>query len=257
MTDLAPLETIMARLRNPEDGCPWDIAQDFSSIAPYTIEEAYEVADAIAHSDMPALCDELGDLLLQVVFHARMAEEQGAFSLQDVVAGICDKMTRRHPHIFGDVRADGSSAVKANWEAIKASERARSDVDASHLAGVALALPALMRAEKIQKRAARVGFDWPDASGARAKVLEELSEIDAAQSDAEKMDEVGDLLFATVNLARHLHVDAEQALRDATAKFELRFKYMESVVATGLENLELDDLERHWQEAKTALTRPT
>jgi ATP diphosphatase len=190
------LRTIMARLRNPEKGCSWDRAQSFETIAPYTIEEAYEVADAITRNDMVALKDELGDLQLQVVFHARMAEEAGHFDLDDVITAISDKMERRHPHIFGDAEHS------PGWEMIKAAERADKD-DPSALAGVALALPALLRAEKIQKRAARVGFDWPDADGARAKVIEEIAEVDEAPS----VEEIGDLLFAVVNWARHLGID--------------------------------------------------
>jgi ATP diphosphatase len=243
----------MKALRDPATGCPWDVEQDFASIAPYTIEEAYEVADAIGRGDMAALRDELGDLLLQVVFHARMAEEAGHFGFADVAAAISTKLVRRHPHVFAEATVPGAAAQRDAWEAIKVLERG----DLGVLEGVAAALPALSRAAKLGSRAARVGFDWPDASGARAKVLEELSEIDAARSDAEKMDEIGDLLFASVNLARHLQVDAEQALRAATDKFERRFRYMEDVVETGLENLELDEFERYWQQAKTALTSRT
>ncbi|SFR80258.1 nucleoside triphosphate pyrophosphohydrolase [Sphingomonas jatrophae] len=215
------LLAIMARLRDPETGCEWDRAQDFASIAPYTIEEAYEVADACARGDLADLRDELGDLLLQVVFHARMAQEAGAFAFADVANAIADKMERRHPHIFGD-------GTSAGWEAIKAAERAgRSDPSA--LAGVALALPALARAEKLQKRAARVGFDWPDASGPRAKLIEEMEEVDTAADAAGRHEEVGDLLFAAVNWARHLGVEPEAALRDASAKFERRFRGMEAL----------------------------
>ena len=211
--DIMPLVTVMARLRDPDTGCPWDIAQDFASIAPYTIEEAYEVMDAIERRDMEALRDELGDLLLQVAFHSRMAEQAGHFSLQDVIDGITRKMIRRHPHVFGEGarREDGH----AQWEAIKAAERAEKEPDPSALAGVAMALPALLRAEKLQKRAARTGFDWPDADGVVAKIEEELAEVAAATTDAERTEEVGDLLFAVVNLARHLKVDPEAALRQA------------------------------------------
>lgn len=221
------LVTIMARLRDPVSGCEWDVAQDFASIAPYTIEEAYEVADAIARGDMVELKDELGDLLLQVVFHARMAEEAGHFALPDVVAAISDKMERRHPHIFGDVDEGGHHL----WEQIKAAERAakgQADVPPGALDGVALGLPALLRAEKLQNRAARVGFDWPDAEGPRAKIDEEIAEIEAATTPAETEDEVGDLLFSVVNWARKLGVDPEAALRSANAKFERRFKAMEA-----------------------------
>src|SRR5688572_3227207 len=199
------LRDIMARLRDPADGCPWDQIQTFATIAPYTIEEAYEVADAIQRDDMAALKDELGDLQLQVVYHARMAEERGAFALDQVIAAICDKMVRRHPHVFGDSESPG-------WESLKAAERA-DHPDDSALAGVALALPALLRAEKLQRRAARTGFDWPDASGPRAKIDEEVAEVEAETDPDAREDEIGDLLFAVVNWARHLGVDPEAALR--------------------------------------------
>ncbi len=222
--DIAALVEIMARLRDPVGGCPWDVAQDFASIAPYTIEEAYEVADAIARGDMADLRDELGDLLLQVVYHSRMAQEAGHFALGDVIAAICDKMIRRHPHVFGD------DVASPGWEAIKAAERADGQPkDSSALAGVALALPALLRAEKIQKRAARTGFDWPDLNGVIAKIEEELAEVQDAQTPAHQQEEVGDLLFAVVNLARHLHIDPETALREANTKFEKRFRAMEGL----------------------------
>lgn len=233
------LKSIMARLRDPEMGCDWDRAQNFGTIAPYTIEEAYEVADAIGRDDMAALKDELGDLQLQVVFHARMAEEAGYFDLDDVISTISDKMERRHPHIFGNAeRSPG-------WEAIKAGERA-AKADLSAVAGVALALPALLRAEKLQKRAARVGFDWPDASGPRVKVFEEIAEVDAAPSQ----EEVGDLLFAVVNWARHLGIDPEAALREANAKFERRFRAMEFIAGDAFEKLTLDEKEALWRRAK-------
>ncbi len=222
----APLDrllAIMRRLRDPERGCEWDVAQTFATIAPYTIEEAYEVADAIAREDLADLKDELGDLLLQVVFHARIAEEAGAFAFDDVASAIADKMERRHPHIFGDT-AEGGHHL---WEQIKAEERAAKS-DAGALAGVALGLPALTRAEKLGKRAARIGFDWPDASGPRAKIDEELAEIDAAVTDAEVEEEIGDLLFSIANYARHRGVDPEAALRAANAKFERRFRAMEA-----------------------------
>lgn len=243
------LTTIMARLRDPDSGCPWDVEQDFVSIAPYTIEEAHEVADAIARNDMADLKDELGDLLLQVVFHARMAEEAGYFDVADVANAISDKMVRRHPHVFGDApRTDGH----AQWEAIKAAERDEKD-DKSALAGVANGLPALMRAHKLQKRAARVGFDWPDASGPRAKILEELGEIDGARSDAERVHEVGDLLFSAVNLARHLDVDPEEALRGANRRFEDRFRQLETAANAPLTSMSIDELEELWQQAKRRL----
>ncbi|WP_414902895.1 nucleoside triphosphate pyrophosphohydrolase [Sphingomonas flavalba] len=248
---LGDLVAIMARLRDPQGGCPWDVQQDFASIAPYTIEEAYEVADAIARDDMAALKDELGDLLLQVVFHARMAEEAGQFAIADVIAAICAKMVRRHPHVFGERTAD-AAAVRDSWETIKAGERRAASDDASALAGVALALPALLRAEKLQKRAARTGFDWPDADGPHAKILEELREVDAAEDDAARVDEVGDLLFAAVNFARHLNIDPEAALRRANAKFERRFRAMEVNAGQAFSALPLEDKERLWVAAKAA-----
>ncbi len=247
--DITPLASIMARLRSPNDGCPWDLEQNFASIAPYTIEEAYEVADAIERNDMDALQDELGDLLLQVVFHSQMASEQGSFDLQEVIEGICDKMVRRHPHVFGDTDADTPSAVVANWESIKAEERSQK-LDDSALAGVALALPALLRAQKIQKRAARTGFDWPDVEGAKAKIFEELKEVEAASSHAELIDEIGDLFFAVVNLARFHDVDAESALKQANAKFERRFRAMETRAGNGFAALSLDEKEDQWQAVK-------
>ena len=240
---LERLVSIMQRLRDPEHGCEWDRKQSFATIAPYTIEEAYEVADAIARDDMDALADELGDLQLQVVFHALMAEEAGHFRLEDVLERICDKLERRHPHIFGD--ADHSPG----WEELKAAERRKSP-DNSALAGVALALPALERAAKLQRRAARVGFDWPDASGPRAKIEEELVELDAETDHQRKLEEVGDLLFAVVNLSRHLNIEAEAALREANAKFERRFRAIEQV--PGFEALSLDEKEALWVQAKQA-----
>ncbi|OHC95835.1 MAG: nucleoside triphosphate pyrophosphohydrolase [Sphingomonadales bacterium RIFCSPLOWO2_12_FULL_63_15] len=252
--DIMPLATVMARLRDPDTGCPWDIAQDFGSIAPYTIEEAYEVADAIERNDMAALCDELGDLLLQVAFHSRMAEQAGHFNLQDVIDGITQKMTRRHPHVFGQNarREDGH----AQWEAIKAAERAEKEPDPSALAGVANALPALLRAEKLQKRAARTGFDWPDTAGAIDKIVEELDEVRAATTQAERTEEVGDLLFAVVNLARHLKVDPEAALRAGNAKFDRRFRAMEQQAGADFAALSLEAKEELWQQAKRQEKRP-
>lgn len=240
------LVAVMARLRDPDLGCPWDIAQTFQTIAPYTIEEAYEVADACARGDMGELRDELGDLTLQIIFHARMAEEAGAFALDDVLTGIADKMVRRHPHVFGDADRDTGHA---QWESIKAAERAGKHADDSALAGIALALPALMRAEKLQKRAARTGFDWPDVAGARAKLIEEIAELDAAQGAAERADEMGDLLFAAVNWARKLGIDPEEALRAASAKFERRFRHMEAM-APDFADRTLDEKEALWHAAK-------
>lgn len=241
--DIGPLVAIMARLRDPERGCSWDVAQDFASIAPYTIEEAYEVADAIAREDLDDLRGELGDLLLQVVFHSRMAEEAGAFDLAQVIAGICDKMVRRHPHIFGE------AGETPGWESIKAAERTEGGSKRA-LDGVALALPALLRAQKLQKRAARIGFDWPDTTGALAKVHEELAELDAAATDAERVEEGGDLLFAVVNLLRHHGVDAEGALRAANAKFERRFAAMEDAGGEAFPGMSLAAKEALWQAAK-------
>jgi ATP diphosphatase len=239
---LERLHAIMARLRDPTAGCEWDRAQSFATIAPYTIEEAYEVAEAIDRGDLAALKDELGDLQLQVVFHARMAEEIGAFALPDVINAVTAKMIRRHPHIFGDGDNPG-------WETIKAAERAHAP-DGSAIAGVATALPALLRADKLQRRAARTGFDWPDASGSRAKVFEEIDEVDRAATDAERIEEIGDLLFTVVNWARHLGVDPETALRSANSKFEARFRTMEALAGDGFTALPLTAKEKLWNDAK-------
>jgi len=258
---MADLLTIMARLRDPQGGCPWDLQQDFRSVLPYTLEEAYEVAEAIDRGDMGELCGELGDLLFQVVFHARMAQEQGAFGFQDVVAGICAKMRRRHPHVFGDADLATEAEVRTHWERTKAEERSGKDgVDQAPvgaLAGVAQALPALVRAEKLQRRAARVGFDWDALDGVLAKVEEELDECRetlAPGADPERqVHEIGDLLFSCVNLARHLGVDAEQALRAANHRFERRFGSVEAGLAAagqapGPEVRE--EMERLWVAAK-------
>lgn len=246
------LVTIMARLRDPVGGCDWDRAQDFASIAPYTIEEAHEVADAIDRGDMFDLKEELGDLLLQVIFHSRMAEEAGHFSLSDVVDAICDKMERRHPHIFGASSSDG--APLASWEQIKIKERATkgalTNTAPGALDGVALALPALMRADKLQRRAAQTGFDWPDATGPRAKIDEELAEVEAAQTLEHRTEEMGDLLFAIVNWARHLGIDPEAALRKGNGKFELRFKEMEAEAPSTFGSLSLKEKEALWQSIK-------
>ena len=244
-TSLAGLVEIMRRLRDPVTGCEWDQVQSFETIAPYTIEEAYEVADAIRRGDMAALKDELGDLQLQVVYHARMAEEIGAFTIDDVMASICAKMIRRHPHIFGE------EARSPGWEALKAAERHQAE-DKSALAGVALALPALKRAEKLQRRAARIGFDWPDIAGPRAKIDEELAEIDSAATDAERAAELGDLLFSVVNYARHLDIDPEAALREASARFERRFRKVEEIADSPLKDMDIDALEELWEEVKAA-----
>ena len=250
---LARLLTIMAQLRHTQTGCAWDREQTFATIAPYTIEEAYEVADAIERGDTEALRDELGDLLLQVVFHARIAEEAGLFGFDDVATGIADKMEARHPHIFGDTVHEPTGR-EARWEALKAQERAAKGAT-SALDGVALALPALMRAQKLQKRAARVGFDWPDTQGATAKVAEEAAELAEAQGEAHRMEEAGDLLFAVVNLVRKMGIAPEEALRGGNAKFERRFHAMEALAAqkgTAFETLSLDDQEALWQAVKQA-----
>jgi len=239
------LLSIMARLRGPS-GCEWDRAQDFATIAPYTIEEAYEVADAIERGDMADLRGELGDLLLQVVFHARMAEEAGHFDFADVARAIADKMEARHPHIFSD------AAASPGWEALKAAERARHGTE-SALDGVATALPALLRAEKLQRRAARAGFDWPDTEGPAAKIAEEVAEL-AAAGDDERAEEAGDLLFAAVNLVRAYGIAPEDALRAANLKFERRFRAMEALAGghEAFAALSLDEQEALWQRVKAA-----
>ena len=243
---LAELIEIMRRLRDPQHGCAWDKEQTFDTIAPYTIEEAYEVADAIQRRDLDDLKDELGDLQLQVVYHARIAQELGAFGIGDVLASISAKMVRRHPHIFGEAEE------RPGWEALKAAERGERQ-DSSALAGVALALPALKRAEKLQKRAARIGFDWPDAAGPRAKIDEELAELEAAATPDERSAELGDLLFSVVNLARHLDIDPEAALRESSARFEARFRKVETLSERPLQELDIEALEALWQAAKRAL----
>ena len=256
--EIQRLLAIMARLRDPTRGCPWDREQSFTTIAPYTIEEAYEVAEAIAENDMSALKDELGDLLFQVVFHSRMAEEAGEFAFADVAAAISDKMLRRHPHVFGDTEIADAAAQTTAWEEHKAAERRAKNGDRrqSALDGVGPALPALTRAEKIQKRAARVGFDWPDAAPIFDKIAEETAELRAeieSGSTSGIADEIGDLLFAVANLARHLKVDPETALRQATRKFETRFRRVEALLAErGKDPADatLDEMETHWQQAK-------
>jgi len=248
------LLAIMARLRDPERGCPWDREQNFAKIAPYTIEEAYEVADAIERGDMTALKDELGDLLFQVVFHARMAEEDGLFAFDDVAEAIGDKMERRHPHVFGDAEIASIAAQNEAWEAHKAAEREAKGEAASVVDGVAIALPALLRAAKISRRAARIGFDWPDAASVIDKIEEELDEIEDAIDDsaspAALEEEIGDLLFAAANLARKLDIEPETALRRATAKFERRFRRVETLAAERAVGRNLDALEALWQEIK-------
>ena len=258
--DIGALLDIMARLRDPQNGCPWDLAQDFSSIAPYTIEEAYEVADAIDRNDLSELKDELGDLLLQVVFHAQMASEQGAFDFGDVVASICQKMTRRHPHIFANAAADNAEQVSANWESIKRAERqAKGEVDTSALAGIARGLPEWQRALKLQRRAARVGFEWPSITPVLDKLREEVDEVqaecvgDLAANQERLQDEIGDLLFVASNVARHAGVDPGTALRAANQKFERRFRAMEALAQaqhTAMEALSLAQQEQLWQQVK-------
>lgn len=268
MTHSRPMDRlveIMATLRNPDGGCPWDVEQTFASIAPHTIEEAYEVADAIEQNDMDALKDELGDLLFQAVFHAQMAKELKAFDFDDVVEAISTKMIRRHPHVFGNTLVENADAQTIAWEDIKAAERAeKSDgaakTDESALAGVIAGLPALKRAEKLQKRAARVGFDWPEARLVMDKLHEETAELQAeldTNGSPERLrDELGDLLFVCVNLARKLGVDAETALRGANTKFEKRFRHMEGALqkqGQSLNDLALDDMEEAWQATKKQL----
>ncbi len=227
------LLSIMARLRDPESGCPWDLQQDFRSIAPHTLEEAYEVTDAIERGDLASLRDELGDLLFQVAFHARLASERGAFEFDDVVDAICDKLTRRHPHVFGDAVVTGAADQTRAWERMKRDERAARG-EAGALSDVPVGLPALTRARKLGSRAADAGFDWPDAGGPRAKIEEELSELDRAVSSANpeaREAELGDLLFSIVNLARHLEVDPEAALRRANERFARRYRHVELELA--------------------------
>jgi len=262
-SDLDGLLQLMARLRSKDGGCPWDIEQTFASIAPHTIEEAYEVADAIDHGDMAHLKDELGDLLFQVVFYAQMAKEQGDFDFHDIAAAITDKMIRRHPHVFGDQSGiDDAEAQTVNWEALKAEERKAKAADNPNgkrhgaLDDVSAGLPALMRAAKLQQRAARVGFDWPDAKPVFDKVREETAELEAEieSGDAAAMEhEVGDLLFTCVNLARKLDIDPETALRHANGRFETRFGHIERTLWAQDRNVEdtvLEELDRLWNQAK-------
>jgi len=254
-TDINPLLDIMAQLRDPESGCPWDVEQDFSTIAPYTIEEAYEVADAIQHGSMQELKDELGDLLFQVVFHARMAEEGGSFGFGDVVAAVCDKMIRRHPHVFGEASVADSSAQADAWEKVKEREREARGGHDSLLDGVPRGMAELQRAVKLQKRAARVGFDWGSAEPVLEKLDEEVREMHEAlrSGNVEEMeDELGDLLFVLANLARKLDIDPARALRRANAKFELRFRSIEQAAGSraALEAMTLDEMEDLWQRAK-------
>ncbi len=251
MRPIDRLLSIMAQLRNPDGGCEWDLAQDFASIAPYTIEEAYEVADAIDRADMADLRGELGDLLLQVVFHARMAEEAGHFDFDAVATAICDKMERRHPHIFGD---ETQGDQRARWEELKAAERAQSGQN-SAMDGVARALPALLRADKLQKRAARDGFDWPDAAGPAAKLREEIDEL-ASAPDTDRVEEAGDVLFAAVNLVRAYGIAPEDALRAANDKFERRYRAMEDLADGSFAGLDIEAQEKLWQAVKSTEGKP-
>lgn len=266
--DIRRLIDIMAALRDPESGCPWDVEQTFASIAPYTIEEAYEVADAIARGDLAELRDELGDLLLQVVFHARMAEEAGLFDFGGVVEAITEKLIRRHPHVFGDAKGMDAEGVKRLWSRIKDEEkRARTatggpPMPQGALAGVPVALPALTRALKLQEKAGKVGFDWNDARAVVAKLREEIAEVEAELGGGSRQAlaaEIGDLLFAAVNLARHVKADPEAALRAANAKFERRFAHIEDRLAESgrkPEGASLDEMEALWAEAKARERRP-
>jgi ATP diphosphatase len=261
--DISRLIEIMAALRTPGTGCPWDLEQNFATIAPYTLEEAYEVADAIARNDLGDLRDELGDLLLQVVFHARMAQEQGAFDFGDVVASITTKLVRRHPHVFAGEQGRTPAAVKGLWERIKAEEhaerqQAKSEEPAGALAGVPIALPALTRALKLQAKAGRVGFDWNDSRAVLAKIREEADEIEADIAQGRHRDaaqEVGDLLFAAVNMARHLDADPESLLRATNRKFERRFAAIEAALAArgkAPADASLAEMDALWDEAKAA-----
>lgn len=257
LTELDRLHQIMIQLRDPETGCPWDAAQDFASIAPYTIEEAYEVADAIQQGDRTAICDELGDLLLQVIFHARIAEEEGSFALADVAKSISDKMVARHPHVFGNDDRPSIIAQNGFWEDIKAKERGQKG-ETRILDGLAKGLPPMLRALKLQKRAARIGFDWLNVAQVLEKLEEEAAELTAElecpiKNQDRINDEVGDLLFVAINLARKAGVDPETALQACNTKFERRFNYIEKKVelkGKKLNDTSLEEMERHWQDAK-------
>ncbi len=245
---ISRLLQIMETLRHPENGCEWDRAQTFETIVPHTIEEAYEVADAVERGDTDEIRDELGDLLFQVVFQARIAEESGLFDFHDVARTMSDKLEARHPHIFADEELPGGMREE-HWETMKAAERTRKGAD-SALEGVAASLPALLRAQKLQKRAARTGFDWPNTEGPSAKISEELSELEAASSQEARIEEAGDLLFAAVNLVRAYGINAEEALRAANKKFERRFRAMEVLAGEKFPSLSLDEQEELWQEVK-------
>lgn len=273
-SDITRLLEIMAALRTPGTGCPWDLEQDFASITPYTLEEAYEVVDAIERGDLADLRDELGDLLLQVVFHARMAEEQGAFAFSDVVEAITKKLIRRHPHVFGSTKDLSPEEVKRLWDSIKAEEKAERKAararmglapeahEAGFLGGIPTALPALTRAQKLTSKAAKVGFDWPDAAQVIDKIHEELDEVKEASSSGDRdriEDEIGDLLFSVTNLARHFGIDPERALRRTNAKFERRFRAVERALGEQdrtLDEASLEEMEQHWVAAKMAEREP-
>ena len=269
MSDINRLLTIMSRLRDPESGCPWDLSQTYKTIVPHTLEEAYEVADTIEQGDFAGLCDELGDLLFQIVFYAQLAKEESRFDFSDVVKAISDKLERRHPHVFADAHFESEQEQTRHWESLKQQEReakanSKTGTDpktgsptsqlASQMDGLARSLPALSLARKIQSRAAQVGFDWPEVSGVFEKLQEEISELQAAWSnESARADEMGDLLFTCVNLSRHADVDPEQVLRQANRKFERRFRYMESAAQhdlTSLDTMSMVQLELGWQQAK-------
>lgn len=253
--DIATLRTIMEALRKPVTGCPWDLEQNFETIAPYTIEEAYEVADAIERGSMPDLCDELGDLLLQPIYHAQMAAEAGHFTFDDVIGAVVTKMIRRHPHVFGDDAAKSAGVGKGFWEENKAKERAvKGELNKATLDGVALALPGMTRAVKLQSKAAKVGFDWPSVDNVYDKVAEEIAEFREAPDD-KKVEEFGDLLFALANVARHLGIDPEAAVRGTNAKFERRFAFIEAELSKlGKEPKQsnLEEMDALWERAKIA-----
>jgi len=265
LSNTQELLNLMSRLRHPEDGCPWDVKQDFTSLIPYVIEEAYEVVDAIERNDLDDLRSELGDLLLQVVFHAQIAEERGLFNFEQVSAGICEKLIRRHPHVFSDTVFKSDQERHEAWEKAKADERqekGKTPKQNSVLSGVAGSLPALIECEKIQDRAARHGFDWPDIEPVFAKVQEELKEVKEAWQSGDQAhisEEIGDLLLVTVNLARHLKVNPEMALKHSTKKFSKRFHYIEQQVEASGRNMidcELTELDAYWNEAKVVLKKP-
>jgi len=257
LSNIEKLIGVMAQLRDPKQGCPWDLEQSFETIVPHTLEEAYEVAETIENGDISELCDELGDLLFQVVFYARLAEEKGLFGFTQIVDGIVDKLVRRHPHVFGDETIKDAEAQTRAWESHKARERADKSGDVGTLAGIANALPALTRAVKLQKRAAQVGFDWPTITPVFDKILEEIDEvkqeIDIENNKQRIEEEIGDLLFACTNLARHAHVNPESALRRSNRKFENRFSQMEAIAAENalvIDHLKIDQWEQLWNQVK-------